>query len=665
VRIASERVEIAGAGTLVTAIARDAAEAPDVQIEAGELGIRDGAQVQLRTTQPDPAAIGGSFTARADTAVVEGGAVVLSQTQGDATGGAIAFDVETLRVAGGGVIKSESTAGGAGGATLIDARTVRVETQGQIASENSGTGPGGAITVRAADEVSLASLGKIASEATGSASGAGGDVRVEAGGRIVVVGEDASEADVTQISALTSSSSPDGRGGDLTLSAPLIELRDGGQARTTTSGAAQGGSLEVVDTDLLHIVGNATVDGVLSGSGLFARVAPGASGDGGDLTVAARAVLVEDGGEISTRTLGTGDAGRLLIRDAERVVVRGGPRGVSTLSTRGGAGAGGDLEIDLSGPGGTLELASGGIVSASTVGSGDGGDLRVAAERVLVSGAPSGLFSQSTQGTGAAGDVEVVVGSWLEVRDGGQISVSSLAGGDAGDVLIRGGPGATVALVGGSVLARSVGSGAAGDILVETGGDFVAGAGATIATDATGNDLGGGQVTVSAGGIFYLSDARIETRVETGAGNGGNVDVPSPGGTPPPGLAVLNRSQIIATADDGNGGNIQLAAGDLLASQGVVVDATSRRGVSGIVQITGPDENLAGQIVPLPTNFFDAAKLMTTACDARRTRTGSFVVQTRSGIDPLPDAPLGASELAPRGSGQGAVDATMDPRCPG
>jgi hypothetical protein len=171
-------------------------------------------------------------------------------------------------------------------------------------------------------------------------------------------------------------------------------------------------------------------------------------------------------------------------------------------------------------------------------------------------------------------------------------------------------------------------------------------------------------VSISAGGIFYASDTSIETQVETGIGNGGDIQVPAFGG-PSPGIAVLNRSRIVATAADGNGGNIQVAANDLLASQDAVVDATSARGVSGVVAVTGPDADLAGQIVPLPANFFDAAKLMTTACDARRSRTGSFVIQTRSGIAPPPDAPLRASELSSTGAADAASGAPAGARCPG
>jgi filamentous hemagglutinin family protein len=666
IRIASTSVEIEGARTSLASTARGAGEAPDIALEADALAIEAGAQVTL-TAQPAATVPGGRLAVRAGSASVADGAIVLGRSQGAAPGGALSFDVGTLHVSGSGVVKSETAGSGAGGAIEIAARSVRVESQGQIASENTASGPGGAISVRAEEEVWLASRGRIASAATGAASAAGGDVEVRAGGRILVVGEDATDRDVTQISALTSSTAPAGRGGSLRASAPLIELRDGGQLRTTAEGAAPGGSLEIVETGLLRAVGNATVDGERAGAGLFARVAPGASGVGGSLQISARSVAIEDGAEVSTRTLGTGDAGDLVIRDAARVAVRGGPRGEATLSTRGAQGAGGDLVIDLASAGGELELASGGIVSASTLGAAPGGEVRVAAERVAISGASSGLFSQSLQAQGAAGEVLVEVGRWLEVRDGGRISVNSEAGGAAGDVAIRGGPGATLALVGGHVTARSRGGSAAGNVTIETGGDFVAGAGASVATDARGN-VSGGRVSISAAGILYASDARIETLVDSGLaggrGDGGDVDAP-PVGTALPGFAVLNRSRIVASAIDGNGGNIQVAADELLASQGVVIDATSRRGVSGIVEITSPDADLAGQITPLPANFYDASRLMTTPCEARRARAGSFVVQTRPAIEPLPDAPLPPSLLPGAGADASGSGAAVDPGCRG
>jgi filamentous hemagglutinin family protein len=727
-RISAGSIDVTGAGTRLAATASGDAKAPDVRIDADEVHFGDRALVQLRTTQP-AGSIGSSLSVDAQTILVDGAATLLSQAPGLATGGAIAFDGGELRVEGAGSsVRSESTGGGsggeiavtgdslvvasggqllsqtsgqgAGGRIAIDATDVsvtggseirsassgdgpggaidvvagdlRVDSQGQILSENTGAGAGGAIDARVLREVAVTSRGKILSQATGVATNTGGDVSIDAGVRILVVGEDSASADASQISALTSSSSPGGNGGRLRVSAPTVELRDAGQLRTTTSGAGQGGALDVVDTELLLVAGNAVIDGELAGAGLFARTtgrdAPGApAGNGGELTIAARIVQVEDGGEVSARTLADGDAGRLVVTGADKVSVRGGPRGVATLSSRGAQGAGGDLVIDA----GIVELSSGGLVSASTVGSGDAGDISVTADTLSISGAPSGLFSQTTfaaTDSGAAGDIEVAVARSLDLRDGGRISVDSSGGGAAGDVVVRGGPGATLALVGANISARSRRSAEAGNVTITTGGDFVAGGGSVVETQAEDN-ASGGRVAIAADGIVYLSDARIETRVDSGGGggalgNGGDVGIPplpGAGSTPVlPTFAVLNRSSIVATAIDGNGGNIRVAARDLLASQGAVIDATSERGVAGEVEFTSPDATLAGQITPLPSNYIDASKLMTTACDARRERAGSFVVQTRDAAEPLPDAPLAPGDL---GAGRAAERGEWN--CPG
>ena len=722
-RIVGSSVEVTGAGTRLTATASGSGDAPDVTLRADSLHIGDQALVFVRTTQP-AGLTGGRILLAGKAVLVDGGSTVLNRSQSAASGGAIAADVDELRVAGGAALRSESlqtgagspieivadrlaldsggqlrsqagasgaggriavtvdalemggaseirsqsASSGAGGAIEVDAGDARIDGRSQIVAENTASGAGGAVGVHADGDVVVAGRGKILSQAVGAATGVGGDVSVSADGSIQVIGEDSAAADVSQIAALTSSSSPAAHGGSLRVSAPRIELRDAGQLRTTTSGAAAGGRLEVVDTELLSVRGNATVAGETAAAGLFARTTgddlPGSgAGPGGGLTIEAREVEVLDGGEISTRTLRDGNAGNLAIR-AERLVVQGGPRGVSTLSSRGAAGAGGDIDLEV----GRIELASGGLVSASTVGDGDAGDLRVTADRIAISDAPSGFFSQTTFGgssSGAAGEIRVDVGERLEVRNGGRISVDANRGKGAGDVEIHGGPHALVAVVGGEISARSRGNAEAGDVVIDAGRRLVVGRGGSVETRAEGN-ASGGRIALSARGISYLSGSRIETQVDSGgassSGDGGDVDDPGPGG-PIPRLGVLLEPSIIATAVDGNGGNIRVAARSLVASQGGVIDATSQRGISGSVQVTGPDADLASQIVPLPSNFFDAAKLMSTACAARRARTGSFVVETRAAIAPPPDAPLRASDLP--GGAESGSEAARHSDCPG
>jgi hypothetical protein len=360
-------------------------------------------------------------------------------------------------------------------------------------------------------------------------------------------------------------------------------------------------------------------------------------------------VEVTDGGRISASSRGAGASGSVEIDASESVVVRGSAEGFSLVSTETAAsGPGGDLGLTT----GRLELSDGGQLSATTTGSGDAGDVRVTADRVLVTGVqpgaggenPSGIFAKSAgggAGAGDAGSIFVTAAREVVVADGARISVSSIEDGNAGD------------------------------IQVDAGRRFAAVRDGRLETSSL--SASGGRITLRASEWIYLSDSRIETNVLQGGDDGGDVAVPLPpvdlagdvSGRPK--FVVLNRSEIVASAQDGNAGNIgigtsraffpsdELVFAEELASPGdSVLDATSETGLAGEVRVVSPSAEFAGQIVPLPVRYFDASQLLRTPCEARRARTGSLVVETR-GAAPEPDGPLA------RAAGG---DAVPDARCP-
>jgi hypothetical protein len=47
------------------------------------------------------------------------------------------------------------------------------------------------------------------------------------------------------------------------------------------------------------------------------------------------------------------------------------------------------------------------------------------------------------------------------------------------------------------------------------------------------------------------------------------------------------------------------------------------------------------QVTPLPTDYLDATRLLTTPCEARRARRGSLTVQSRAALELPPDALFG------------------------
>ena len=126
---------------------------------------------------------------------------------------------------------------------------------------------------------------------------------------------------------------------------------------------------------------------------------------------------------------------------------------------------------------------------------------------------------------------------------------------------------------------------------------------------------------------------------ETG---GGNITID------PVFVILQNGSSIVATADEGYGGQIRITTDRFFAFPGSEVSAASRNPeLSGRVEIHSPDVNLAGTLTPLPSTFLDAASLMRARCAARRSgeRAGSFAVRGPGGIPAEPDGWLPAPLL--------------------
>jgi large exoprotein involved in heme utilization and adhesion len=106
-------------------------------------------------------------------------------------------------------------------------------------------------------------------------------------------------------------------------------------------------------------------------------------------------------------------------------------------------------------------------------------------------------------------------------------------------------------------------------------------------------------------------DSTIESSVQgdvTTAGGDVSLD---------PDFIILQNSQILAKAVQGQGGNITLIANDaVLVDPFSVLDASSALGVSGSVNIQAPIQNLSGTIVPLPQDPVPVTALYGSRCVA-------------------------------------------------
>jgi large exoprotein involved in heme utilization and adhesion len=132
---------------------------------------------------------------------------------------------------------------------------------------------------------------------------------------------------------------------------------------------------------------------------------------------------------------------------------------------------------------------------------------------------------------------------------------------------------------------------------------------ATVTTDAT--QASGGNIKLTANDTIQLVDSTIESSVQgdvTTAGGDISLD---------PDFIILQNSQILAKAVQGQGGNISLIANDaVLVDPFSVLDASSALGVSGSVDIQAPIQNLSGTIAPLPQDPAPVTALYGSRCVA-------------------------------------------------
>jgi filamentous hemagglutinin family protein len=488
-----------------------AGRAPDVEISARVVEIMGGSAVEaLALSAGAGSRIG--ITAAERIAIGDGAAVVADLLPGHSgTPGVIALEAPQVAVSGDAQI-STLNAGDAGGVRVeVRAGRLVVEDGGGIVTVSSGAASTGGALDLAVGELAVTDAGRISSIREG---GVGGDIGIEADH--VRVDNSAGRPEGTFISA--------DDGGAITVLADLVELFDGGQIITRSFADAPAGTLSL-DADTILASGvdaHARPSGLFS----RARESASPTGVGGLLSIDTRLLEVDDGAAVSSETLGAADAGRVEIAASERVTVRGGANGFSLVAAAAvplSAGDGGVIRIDTP----FIELRDGGQVTTSTGGTGDAGRIDVRADRIEVSGVDplsgvnrSGFFSRSNTAAvsdgGDGGDIGITATQGVWLSDGGLVSASSSGAGLAGDVFIDAGQ-----------LLQMENANVSTEALASTGGNVKVTADSlvylndsSIQTDVFGGAGGGGDVTIDPVHTVLNHSSITARAVE---GDGGNL----------------------------------------------------------------------------------------------------------------------------------------------
>jgi len=396
--------------------------------------------------------------------------------------------------------------------------------------DTSGAG-GGALFIRGGEWVSWG--GMVFADTYGAQAGRDVNVQIAGGMRL------------TNGALLTAATLSQGDAGDVNLTiADTLTVQNGGEISASTFGTGPAGDVTVNARNLL-------VDGM--GSEFFTGLASStydSTGAGGSVSLTlADTLTVQNGGEISASTFGTGPAGDVTV-NARNLLVDGmgydGFTGVGSYAVSNGEG--GRVNLTLVD---TLTVQNGGQIHAITFGTGDTGDMTVNARNLLVDGMGSenftGLLSSTYDSTGAGGSVNLTLADTLTVQNGGQIHAITFGTGDAGDMTVNArnllvdgmgidtgllssvapdstGAGGSVNLTladtltvqnGGQIRASTFGTGPAGDVTVNARNLLVDRMGAETVTGLVSNANSG---STGAGGSVNLTLTDTLT-VQNGGGN--------------------------------------------------------------------------------------------------------------------------------------------------
>jgi len=584
----------------------------DVQLIASNVQM-DGVFMLSQTTGDEP---GGNVTIQgrmgagsaADSVVLTNSSTINTVTSGTGNGGEVQLTARILTIENASqILTATADGGGLGGDVVLNVETVSLMGGGSFINSISqsptpGLGHGGNVIIQglpgaefgAATSVGLSGGSSLFSLNVGF--GEGGGVAITAMSLTM------DEAPTTIMSSTTGV----GLGGDIVVSVQHASL-SGGAIITTLNESADSQALvaATVTVQGLGDPGNMadSVDFSGNGSGIVSDAL--GTGRAGDVTVLAKTISMTDEAVIQAGTPSTPGAGGNVTIDADSVDISGGSR-ISSQASEANAG-----QVTITANGLTLDNGSIATNTSSSTG-GRGGDVELGVGTVSLSNGAT--VNSSTSGTGRAGDITMNVGS-LTLANHSEITNSSIGTmADAGD---------------------------AGNITVQSGSTVVLND-SSITTEAS--QASGGQIEINAPEMVRLTNSRISTSVKGVAGDsdGGNITID-------PQFVILQNSQIVAQANAGAGGAINVTAGVFVADPNSVVSASSQSGPQGTVNIQSPVQNVGEQLTPLSEHFSSAAALLAQQCAARAAdgKFSTFSVAAREGLPVEPGGFLASPSWTP------------------
>ncbi len=577
--------------------------------------------------------------------------------------------------------------GGGSGGIFIQAGKLLIENEGIIVANTKDANDAGNINIKA-DEFLLTEASKLMSSTT--ASGNGGNIILKIKGITEFTGNEIKTNGSLSISGINTSAKSSGNAGKVNIETGSLKLADGASINATIYSSGQGGNIYIKATENINLSG---IGSAKQGSSIAANTRGKASnaGTGGEITMEAKNIQLNDGALIGSNAIGAGQGGGIAMKADNITLIgndnRGVDSGISSIAYS--SGDGGIITLTAK----QLNILNGTNINVFSRGTGQGGNIVIQADNLKLEGVNTakngGNITANTLNTGNGGTIKISAKN-LQLLDGGHIITATYGPGQGGIIIIdvetanfsgkdqsknayssgiftesateKSGNAGTIILTANSlnldtealIAAQTFGTGAGGSItiqaetlrlsnnsLISASSEGSGNAGqiqltignklyltdSIIETSAIQAD--GGNMSINSLGYVYLSNSQISTSVNESFGNGGNI-------TLQPEFVVLNQGKIFARAKKGAGGNINILTNGIynfnMLAISEVISASSEFGLDGIVAIDTPDENSAESLYIMSDNFSDASGLLNTPCGHRiATNLSSFTVKVSEG----------------------------------
>ena len=420
---------------------------------------------------------------------------------------------------------------------------------GTVFSNVAETGQGNAGNIRViGNRVEVRDGAQLVSNTRGQ--GNAGRINIQGTEAIIFSGENAEGLPSAAFSRLRETGQGDA--GEINLRANHVEINNGAQLSSSTFGEGNAGNITIEAGDTVRFLNDGTV---------FSDVAETGQGNAGSIRVIANRVEVLDGAQFSSSTLGQGSAGRIDIQGTEAIIfsgenAEGFPSAAFSRVRETGQGNAGEINLRAN----HVEISNGARLSSSTFGEGDAGNVIIASDTARLSSSEV-LVEVEESGQGNGGDIRIIADR-LFMEDGARLNSSTLGEGNAGTVTIEA---SGAVLFSNSFAASIVGEntrGNSGGVSIIASHLEVRDGAALISSTLGQGDAG--TIRIEVGNVVFSNGFVFSTVQEKGQGNAGDISIISNT------LEMRDRSQLnSSTFGEGNAGTVRVEARDTISFSGL------------------------------------------------------------------------------------------------